>query len=145
MKLWTAAFCSEYFSLQRNGSERNSKSLLLYLFHGTEFRFVFSSAEMFGREFREFAYIFVQQNGIPNFFSSAEGLGTEFREFSVPRKSRNSVGSNHLFRLFRLPRKYFLSEIPNPNACLVRVRQSSAKVQYNSKRKAWVRILARLL
>ncbi len=58
------------------------------LFHGTEFRVV---------------------------FSSAEGFGTEFREVSVPRNSRNSVGNNHLFRLFRLPRNYFLSEIPNPN------------------------------
>jgi hypothetical protein len=30
-------------------------------------------------------------------------------------KSRNSVGTNHLFNLFRLPRNYFLSKIPNPN------------------------------
>ncbi len=27
--------------------------------------------------------------------------------FSVPQNSRNSVGNNHLFRLFRLPRNYF--------------------------------------
>jgi hypothetical protein len=33
---------------------------------------------------------------------------------SFPRNSRNSVVNNHLFRLFRLPRNYFLSEIPNP-------------------------------
>ncbi len=37
--------------LPRNGSERNSDSLLLYFSHGTEFRVVFSSAEGFGREF----------------------------------------------------------------------------------------------
>jgi hypothetical protein len=78
---------SELFSLLRKGSERISESLLLFSFHGTEFRVV---------------------------FSSAEGFGTEFREFSVPRNSRNSVGNNHLFRLFRLPRNNFLSEIPNP-------------------------------
>ncbi len=36
-------------------------------------------------------------------------------EFSVPRNSRNSVRINHLFRLFRLPQKNFLSEIANPN------------------------------
>ncbi len=68
---------SELFSLPRKGSESNSESLLLFLFHGTEFRVV---------------------------SSSAEGFGTEFREVSVPRNSRNSVGNDHLFRL---PRNYF--------------------------------------
>ncbi len=71
---------SELFSLPRKGSEPNSKSKLLFLFHGTEFRVV---------------------------FSSVEGFGTEFREVSVPRNSRNSVGNYHLFRLFRLPQNYF--------------------------------------
>ncbi len=42
LKFWAAAFCSEQDSLPRNGSERNSDSLFLYLFHGTEFRVVFS-------------------------------------------------------------------------------------------------------
>jgi hypothetical protein len=73
----------------RNGSDLNSESLLLFLFHGTEFR---------------------------AFFSSVERFGTEFREFSVPRNSRNSAGTNQLFRLFRLPRTNFLSEIANPGA-----------------------------
>jgi hypothetical protein len=68
------------FSVLWNGSERKSESLLLFLFHGTEFR---------------------------AFFSSAERFGTEFREFSVPRNSRNSAGTNQLFRLFRLPRNNF--------------------------------------
>jgi hypothetical protein len=31
-----AAFCSELFFLPQNGSERNSESLLLFLFHETE-------------------------------------------------------------------------------------------------------------
>jgi hypothetical protein len=102
----------------------------------------FSSAERFGREFREFASISVPRNGIPCCFSSAEGFGRDFREFasisvprngnprcflfrgrvrngiprnSVPRNSRNSVGNDHLFRQFRLPRNFFLSEIPNPS------------------------------
>ncbi len=43
----------------RNGLEQNSKCWLLFLFHGTEFRVVFSSAEWFRTEFREFASIFV--------------------------------------------------------------------------------------
>ncbi len=63
-------------SLPLKGSEGNSESLLLFLVHWTEFRVV---------------------------FSSAEGFGTEFREFSVLRNSRNSVGSNQLFRQFRIP------------------------------------------
>ncbi len=71
---------SKLFSLPGNGSERNSQRLLLILFHDTEFR---------------------------TFFSSAEQFGTEFREFSVPRNSRNSDGTNQFFRLFRLPRNNF--------------------------------------
>jgi hypothetical protein len=71
---------SELFSLPRNGSERNSERLLLILFHGTEFR---------------------------AFFSSAERFWTEFREFSVLRNSRSSAGTNQLFHLFRLPRNNF--------------------------------------
>jgi hypothetical protein len=86
-------------SLPREGSERHSESLLLFMFHGTEFRVI---------------------------FSSAEGFGTEFREFSVPQNSRNSVGINHLFRLFRLPticrklptlgEKTLQAEIHSPNS-----------------------------
>jgi hypothetical protein len=57
-------FCSmerdvELFSLPQNGSAQNSKGLLIYLFHGMEFRVVFSSAEWFRTEFPEFASIFV--------------------------------------------------------------------------------------
>ncbi len=82
-------FCStewkKLFSLPCNSSEWNSESLLPFLFHGTEYR---------------------------AFFSSAERFGTEFREFSVPR---NSARTHQLFRLFRLPRNHFLSEIVNPN------------------------------
>jgi hypothetical protein len=36
---------SDLFSLSGKGSEWNSESLLLFQFHGTEFRIVFSSAE----------------------------------------------------------------------------------------------------
>ncbi len=51
LKFWAAAFCVAQVSLPRNGSERNSDSLLLYFFLGAEFRVVFSSAEGFEREF----------------------------------------------------------------------------------------------
>ncbi len=49
---------SKLFSLLLKGSEGNSEILLLFLFHGTELRVVFYSAEGFGREFQEFASIF---------------------------------------------------------------------------------------
>ncbi len=62
---------SELFSFPRNDPERNSESLVLFLFHITEFRAFFSSAGWFGMEFREFASIFSR--------------GTEFRAFfSIP-------------------------------------------------------------
>jgi hypothetical protein len=51
---------------KRQHSERISESFLLFLFHGTEFQVVFSSAEWFGKEFQVFASIFVPRNGIPS-------------------------------------------------------------------------------
>jgi len=51
------------------------------------------------------------RNGIPRVFCSAEWFRTEFREFFVPRNSRNSIGNNHLFRLFRPLRNNFRPEI----------------------------------
>ncbi len=77
---------SELLSLPRNGSKQNSKCLLIFLFQGTEFRVVFSSAEWFRTEFRVFAPNFVPwyripsnfllcgtvRNGIPRIFCSAE-------------------------------------------------------------------------
>jgi hypothetical protein len=66
--LTASTFYSDYFSLPRNGSEHNSESLLLFLFHGTEFRVVFSSAEKFGRKFRELASSLVPRNGILSCF-----------------------------------------------------------------------------
>jgi len=89
-------------SLPRNGSEWNSENL-----HGTEFRVVFSSAEGFGTELWEFASIFVPRNGIPSYFLFRGRVRNGIPRFSVPRNNRNSVGNNHLFRLFRLPRNYF--------------------------------------
>ncbi len=89
-----------------------------FCIHGKEFRVVFSSAEVFGREFREFASIFVQRNGIPNCFLFRGRVRNGIPRFSVPRNSRNSVGNNHLFRLFRLPRNNFFVKFPT----LLRIR-----------------------
>jgi len=74
-----------------HASERNSESLLLFLFHGTEFRVVFSFAEWFGIEFQVFRSEFLESifvlryrilsnflvcgmvwNGIPRVFCSVE-------------------------------------------------------------------------
>ncbi len=52
----------------RNDSEQNSESLLLFLFHRTEFQVVFSSAEWFRTEFHVFASIFVLWYRIPSIF-----------------------------------------------------------------------------
>ncbi len=105
-----------------------------FLLHGKEFQVVFSSAEWFGTEFREFSSIFVPWNGIsscvlfrrrvrnrlwefasifvlrkgiPSYFLFRGRVRNGIPRFSVPRNNRNSVGNNHLFRLFRLPRNYF--------------------------------------
>ncbi len=59
---------SELFSLPLKGLEGDSDSMLRLFFRGTEFRIVFSSADVFRRKFREFASIFVQWNGIPSCF-----------------------------------------------------------------------------
>ena len=90
----TACFCpkhalewnSELLSLPQNGSEQNSKCLLIILLQVTDFRVVFSSVELFRTEFRAFASNFVPwyripilfllcgtiQNRIPRIFCSAE-------------------------------------------------------------------------
>jgi hypothetical protein len=81
---------SELFFILLMGSEGNSDRLLLFLFNGTEFRVVFSSAERV-------------RNGIPR--------------VSVPRNSRNSAGNNHLFRLFRFPRNNFFVGNSQPYSC----------------------------
>jgi hypothetical protein len=57
-----------------------------------------------------FYFCYKEQNS-ESFFSSKEWFGTEFQKFSVPHNSRNSSGTKHLFRLYRLPRNNFLSEI----------------------------------
>ena len=82
---------SELFSLLRKSSERISESLLLFLFHGTEIRDVFSSAEGFRTEFREFL-----------FFGTA-GIPLEITICSVYSVFRGII---------------FLSEIPNPSSGL---------------------------
>ncbi len=77
---------SKLLSLLQNGSERYSESLLIFLFHGTEFR---------------------------AFFSSEEWYGTEFWYFSVPRNIRSLEQTIcSVYSIFRWI--IFLSEIANP-------------------------------
>jgi hypothetical protein len=93
---------ASYFLFQ--GIVRNGiREIALFLLHITEFRAFFSSVEWFGTKFREFASILFHCRKFREFSSSTGWFGTEFREFSVPRNSRNSTGTNQLFRLFRLP------------------------------------------
>jgi hypothetical protein len=104
---------SELFSLPWNGSEWNSKCLLLVLFRGMEFR-VFLFRGLLQNRFREFASILFHGKVFRAFFFSAEWFGTEFREFSVPQNRWNSAGTNQLFRLFRLPQNNFFAENCQP-------------------------------
>jgi hypothetical protein len=69
------------------------KSLLLFLFHGTEFRVSFSSVEWFGAEFREFASIFVPRYRVPSFFLLCgmirNGIPRVFCSAEQPESRRN--------------------------------------------------------
>ncbi len=78
---------SQLCSLPQKGLEQNYGSLLLFLFHGTEFRVVFSFAEGFGMEFRDFL------------FRGTTGIPSEITICSVYSVFRGII---------------FLSEIPNP-------------------------------
>ncbi len=75
---------------------------------------MFSSAEGFGAELWEFISIFGPRNGIPSCLSLPGRVRNGIPRFSVPRNNWNSVGNNHLFRLFRLPRDYFFVGNPQP-------------------------------
>ncbi len=146
LKYSAALFCSGSVSLPRNGSERHSESIFLFFVARKGIPKVCSYAEWFGTEFREFAYILIPRNGNRAVFSSADGFGTELWEFasilvprnvilscflfrgrvrngiprfSVPRNNQNSVGNNHLFRLFSLPRNYFFVGNFQPYMCNV--------------------------
>ncbi len=115
LNLNTAAFFHELCFLFR-GTVRNGNPRVCFYFSSTErnSELFFSSAEGFGREFREFASVFDPRNGIPSCFLFRGRVRNGIPKISVRRNSRNSVRNNHLFRLFRLPGIIFLSEIPNP-------------------------------
>jgi hypothetical protein len=104
VKIYSTAYINSVFAIHRGLSYSILPRFFLY---GKEFRVVFSSAEGFGTEFREYASIFVPRNGIPSCFLFSGRVRNGIPEVSVPRNSRNSVGNKHLFRLFRLPRNYF--------------------------------------
>ena len=89
---------SEFISLPQKGLERNSVSLLLFLFHRTKFQVVFSSAEVFGTEFREFPSIFVPRIGIPICFLFLWRVRKEFWELASILVPRNGIPSCFLFR-----------------------------------------------
>jgi hypothetical protein len=83
---------SDQFFLPRKGTERNSESLLIILFH-CMYR-------------------------IQSIFSYNELVETEFREFSVMRNSRNSAGTNQLLHLFR--EIFFCRKLPTLKTTLCR-------------------------
>ncbi len=106
--LTVQSYINSFFAIRRGLS---SCILPHFLLHGTEFRVVFSSAEWFGTEFREFESIFGSRNGIPScflfrgrvwnriprvcFFCSME-RNSEL--FPLPRKGSERNSENFLFR-----------------------------------------------
>jgi hypothetical protein len=66
----------------------------------------------------EFAFIFVPRNGILSCFLFRGSVQNGIPKVSVPRNSRNSVGNNHFFLLFRLWRNYFFVGNSQPQFCL---------------------------
>jgi hypothetical protein len=134
LKYSATAFYSELVSLPRNGSERHSESIFLFfvarkgipscvLFRGMVWNGIpriciylgprngITSCVLFRRRvwnrIMGVCFYFVPRNGIPSCFLFRGRVRNEIPRFSVPRNNRNSVGNNHLFRLFRLPRNYF--------------------------------------
>jgi hypothetical protein len=130
---------NSFFAIRRGLS---SCILPRFFLHGTEFRVVFSSAEWFGTEFREFVSIFGSRNGIPScflfrgrvwngiprvcfYFCSTE-RNSEL--LPLPRKGSERNSERFLFRgTAGIPSEIllcyvysvfrgilFLSEIPNP-------------------------------
>ncbi len=116
------------------------REFFLLLYHAMEFRVVFSSAEWFGIEVQEFASIFVPRNEIPSCFLFCRRVPMELWElasifvssernselFSLPRKDLERNSESFLFcgtagipseiAICFVFRRFFLSEIPNPNS-----------------------------
>jgi hypothetical protein len=84
----------ELFSLPLKGSKGIPRILLLFLFHGTKFRVVFSSLEGFGTEFREFS-VSVCNNHLFRLFRLPRNYfyvrNSQFAGFSERSKSRGSL------------------------------------------------------
>jgi hypothetical protein len=98
---------SQLCSLPWNGSERNSENLHLFWFHGTVCRVVLSSVERFGTELCEVCFYFYStERNSELFFLLRKGL-EQSSEIFCSAEYPNSVGNNHLFRLFHLPWNYF--------------------------------------
>ncbi len=103
---WSTGRNSELFSLQRKGSERNAERLLPFFAprNGIPSCFLFRGRVRNGM-LRCLLFL-DPRNGIPSCFLFHGRVRNGIPKVSVPRNSRNSVGNNHLFRLFRLPRNY---------------------------------------
>ncbi len=135
LKCSAAAFCSELVSLPRNSSERHSESFIsIFCYternsescslprnsserHSESLFLLFvtwkgiPSCVLFRRMVRNrivgVCFYFCSTERIPSYFLFRRRVRNGIPSFSFPRNIRNSVGNNHLFRLFRLPRNYF--------------------------------------
>jgi hypothetical protein len=95
---------AEWFGMVQNGIPR----ICIY-FCSTERNSELCSLPQNGSEqnYGSFVSIFVPRNGIPRYFLFRGRVRNGIPWFFVPWNNQNSVGNNHLFRLFRLPGKYF--------------------------------------
>jgi hypothetical protein len=94
-------------SLPRNGSVRQSEGLFLFCPMEGKSELLPLPRNGSERNSGEFASIFDPRNGIPSCFLLRGRVRNGIPRVSIPRNSRNSVGNNCFFRLFRLPRNYF--------------------------------------
>ncbi len=91
-----------------------------FCINGKEFGVVFSSAEVFGRVFREFVSIFVLRNGIPSCFLFRGRVRNGIPRFSVPRNSQKKPFVPSIRSSAEL---FFCRKFPTPSSMSVVISQ----------------------
>ncbi len=117
--IYSREWKSELCFLPLKGSEGNSESLLLFLFHRRNSKLFFrtwDSSEGNSESLLLFCSYFCSMGRNSELFSLPwKGLVRNLESFLFRRNSQNSFENNHLFCLPHLLWNYFLSEITNPN------------------------------
>jgi hypothetical protein len=123
----TCAVCTMFLS--ETASERNSKSLLLFLFHRMEFRVVFSSGEWLGTRTSSVCFYFCSTEWNYELFSLPQkgskqnsefaSIGKEFRAFFSSAQFHGTAGippeQTNCYAYSNFRTIIFLSETANPS------------------------------